>query len=71
MLKERVQLSETGFRVIQRAEADRELYYKEFNLSTRPDDFENLEKIDYWNPAAPLDRGVENKHFVMIVFWLF
>ena len=66
MLKDRVQISEKGFRVI-KPEAERELYYKEFNLSTRPDDFEELIKMEYWNPAAPQDSDVENKRFVMIV----
>ena len=66
MLKDRVQITDKGFRVRRSTEPERELYYKEFTLSERPDNYERLQKTEYWNPAIPADMSIGGKRFIMI-----
>lgn len=66
MLKDRVTLTESGFRVFAEQGSKCRLYYKMFTLKDNTDDLGGMTEISYWDPVRTSEIMIPKSSFILI-----
>ena len=67
MLKDRAQITETGFRVLKGPEENAEVYYGEFTLKTGPKEIVTDKRTRYWSSVDAFEQRIEQQRIFICV----